>query len=198
MISKHTILLYCKDYENIENYEQAINDETQTWICHHRLETHFSDGTERPRNAQLSRNELKALNMYYDRLPEELIFLTKSEHSILHNKGRKFSEDHRKKISNSLMNHKAWNKGMPFKEETRKKISEANKGKKRSEETRKKLSEATKRAMTEELRKKLSEANKGKPSPNKGKKMTEEQKKKIAEAHKGKHWKIVNGKRIYY
>ena len=57
--------------------------------------------------------------------------------------------------------------------------SRANKGKKRSEETRRKMSEA----------------HKGKPK-------SEEQKKKLSEAHKckykGKHWKLVDGKRVYY
>lgn len=54
----------------------------------------------------------------------------------------------------------------------------------------------------------LSKANKGnknakgKPSWNKGKHLSEEHKKSISKANKGKnkckHWKIVNGKRVYY
>ncbi len=66
----------CKQAELIENYEKAKADNFNGWDCHHRLETHFSDGTERPKNAQLSANELIALDMYYNRPPEELIFLT--------------------------------------------------------------------------------------------------------------------------
>lgn len=88
MISK-AIKIYCKDYEKIENYEQAVNDETQVWDCHHRLETHFPDGSERPKDEQLSHTELKAQGIYYSRPPEELIFLTKSEHRKVHRKEKK-------------------------------------------------------------------------------------------------------------
>ena len=57
--------------------------------------------------------------------------------------------------------------------------SKANKGKKRSEETRRKMSEVHKgKHLSEEQKKKLSEAHKGK--------------------YKGKHWKLVDGKRVYH
>ena len=100
MISKSNIFAICKNREQIENYDKAIADTTQMWDCHHRLETHFSDGTERPNNAQLSKAELIALDMYWDRPPEELIFLTKSDHYKLHGK----NEQKRKKIH--LAKHK--------------------------------------------------------------------------------------------
>lgn len=90
---------YCRHPELIENYDKAIADTTQVWDCHHRLETHFSDGTERPRNAQLSRPELVALNTYFDRPPEEFIFLTKTDHNKLHTIGKTFSEEHKRKLS---------------------------------------------------------------------------------------------------
>lgn len=128
---------YCKDISLIENYELAINDESQTWHCHHRLETHFSDGTLRPANARLSRDELIALDMYYIRPPEELIFLTNSEHMSLHANGRALSEETRRKQSESM-------KGRILTEEAKRKISEVRKGKHHSEETRRKLSEARK------------------------------------------------------
>ena len=32
----------------------------------------------------------------------------------------------------------------------------------------------------------------------KGKKFSEEHKNKLSEAHKGKHWKLVDGKRVWY
>ena len=65
---------------------------------------------------------------------------------------------------------------------------------------------------TEETRRKQSESmkckNKGKPAWNKGKPAwnkglpgkphTEEEKRKISEANKGKHWKLIDGKRVYY
>ena len=51
---------------------------------------------------------------------------------------------------------------------------------------------------SEETRKRLSEANKGHPAWNKGKHLSEEQKKLLSEINKDKHWKLVDGKRVYY
>ena len=144
MICEQTIKKFCNDFTKIENYEKAIADIAQTWQCHHRLETHNSDGTERPRNAQLSKEELIALGMYYNRPAEELIFLTEVVHKRLHNAGKK---------------------RIPFSEEWKKKLSEAHKGKHHSEEHKKKLSEANKgkhSEISEETRRKSSEAHKGK------------------------------------
>ena len=93
---------FCSNPKAIENYAFAISDENKTWECHHRLETHFSDGTERPKNAQLSKEELIAFDMYYNRPPEELIFLTVSEHQKLHHQSIPKTEEHKRKISNAL------------------------------------------------------------------------------------------------
>jgi len=57
---------------------------------------------------------------------------------------KKFSEEHKKHISESLKGIKTWNKGIPCSEETKSKISEKNKGKKRTEETKAKMSLAAK------------------------------------------------------
>ena len=91
---------FCRHPELIENYELAIADNTQIWECHHRLETHNSDGERR--SVEITEEELKALGMYFDRPPEELIFLNGFEHNSLHNKGKKKSKEHRQKIGNSL------------------------------------------------------------------------------------------------
>ena len=37
----------CEDISKIENYAAAIADTTQTWECHHRMETHRRNGKER-------------------------------------------------------------------------------------------------------------------------------------------------------
>ena len=40
----HKFEKFCKSPENIENYEKAKADNFKGWDCHHRLETHNSDG----------------------------------------------------------------------------------------------------------------------------------------------------------
>ena len=132
---KHTFQRYCKDYEKIENYEKALADNFKGWHCHHRLETHTSDGKRR--DVDIPQKELKALGMYYNRPPEELIFLTISEHHAF-KKGKQFSEEHKTKLSDS------WDYDKHFDEETRRKMREAHKGKHHTEETRRKMREAHK------------------------------------------------------
>ena len=86
------------------------------------------------------------------------------------------------------------NKGKKLSEETKKKMSDVNKGKKLSEEHKKKISEGNKgKKMSDEARRKMSEAKKGKTSWNKGKHHTVESKKKMSDANKGMHW-FNNGK----
>ena len=147
---------FCKEPEKIENYEKAKANDFIGWCCHHRLETHNSDGERRI--VDITKKELIALGMYYNRPAEELIFLTKSEHNILHNKGKHLTE------------------------ETRRKIAEAHKGKHHTEETRRKMAESAKgKKMSEESKKKNSEAHTGK-------KHSEESKKKIRSTMKKLHW----------
>lgn len=122
-------------------------------------------------------------------------------------KGHKVSEETRKKISEA-------NKGRVISDEWRRKMSENHKGmegKHHSEESKKKMSESMKgknkgKQRTDEQRKRISEAMKGKSTAwLKGKHLSEETKRKIAESKKGKpspikgkHWKLVDGKHIYY
>ena len=113
---------YCKDFENIENYEKAKADNFKGWDCHHRLETHNSDGERR--EVDITRRELLALDMYYNRPSSELIFLTRSEHKSL----RKPSEETKKKMGEAKKGNKHA-LGCKRSEETKKKIGVANKGK---------------------------------------------------------------------
>lgn len=79
MINIEKAKRYCKDdIRKIENYDLAITDITQTWICHHRLELTL-DG-----ELAHTPKELMRLEMYYKRPYFELIFLTRSEHRKLH------------------------------------------------------------------------------------------------------------------
>lgn len=129
---------FCRTPELIENYDKAIADTTQTWQCHHRLETHNSDGERRL--VDISSAELIALGMYFDRPPEELIFMTELEHKRLHNVGKGM-------------------KGKPHSEEWKRKMSEARKGKPKSEEWKRKMKG---HIVSEETKRKMSESHKGK------------------------------------
>ena len=119
-------------------------------------------------------------------------------------KGKKLSEEHKKKLSKAKKGKYTGEKhpmyGKHHLEESKKKMSETHKGeknhnygKKMSEEQKKKISEAEKgKKLSEETKKKLSEAHKGC-------KHSEDAKKKISEMRKGKtptkgmHW-YNNGK----
>lgn len=166
---------YCKEIENVENYEKAKADNFKGWNCHHRLETHNSDGERRL--VDIKTEELKALDMYYNRPAEELIFLTVAEHEILHKKGKCRSKSTCCKISKALKVHY-------ISKEARQKLSEAHKGipskkkgkpgtfkgKHHTEEAKRKISKAHKgKHLSEETRRKISEAKKGKISNVKGK-----------------------------
>ena len=148
---KHNFERYCKDYENIENYEAAKKDNFVGWECHHRLETHTSEGERR--DADIPAAELKALGMYYHRPAEELIFLTTREHHVF------------KKGENNPFY------GKHHTEETRRRMAEVHKGKQvgennpfygkhHTEESKRRNSEAHKN-ISDETRRKISEANIG-------------------------------------
>lgn len=85
---------FCRHPELIENYDLAIADKTQTWECHHRFEALFT------------KEELIKCNWYYDIEPNCLIFLTKAEHRTLHHKGKKTSEETKRKFSEAMKNRK--------------------------------------------------------------------------------------------
>ena len=99
MFSKTMVKLYCKDdISLIENYEQAKNDKTQIWLCHHRDEVKIL-----PSGIKVVRSlkELKENGRYYHCPANELIFLTLSEHSRLHGKSQErkpHSEETKRKI----------------------------------------------------------------------------------------------------
>lgn len=146
---------YCRDIENIENYDKALADNFKGWDCHHRLETHNSDGERRV--VDISHKELIALGMYYNRPANELIFLMTKEHQSLHKKGKDRSEETKRKISKA-------HKGKKLSEEHKRKISKAEEGKPIPEETRRKISEAKKGQkrgpLSEEWKRNLSKAHK--------------------------------------
>ena len=117
---------YCKDdISLIENYYKAISDKDNIWDCHHR------------RELETSRKELIENKEYFNRPAEELVFLTKSEHTTLHKKNKQLNEQHKEKIAKSM-------KGIQFTKEHKHHISQSQKGNHRSEELKRKLSEYAK------------------------------------------------------
>ena len=128
MINEKLVKRYCKeDLSKIKNYDKAIADTTQVWHCHHMTETWWN----------CTAKELIENECYYNRKACELIFLTNSEHTRLHMKGKTVTNETRHKMSEAK-------KGKTNSAEHRRKISESMKGIVRSEDTRKKMSEAKK------------------------------------------------------
>lgn len=190
MINEIQAHKYCRDdISKIENYEKAVNDPTQTWHLHHRLELTL-DG-----EFALTVEQLKLHDMYYNRPYYELIFLTQSEHIRIHKCGRTHTEETRRRISESNKGKTSHWKGKHLSLEHRRKISGASKGKKATDETRMKISLSNRgkhsamygRHHTEETKQRISNANKGKL---KGKPKTEEQRRKMSEAAK-RRWASI-------
>ena len=118
---------YCKeDISLIENYDKAINDK-EIWDCHHRLE--IGEGYTN------TVDDLKLMNLYFNRPANELIFLSHEDHARLHGtlRHRPCSESAKKKISNA-------NRGKTRTEEQKRKYSETSKGHVVSKSTKDKLS----------------------------------------------------------
>ena len=151
----------CEDISLIENYELAINDKSQVWHIHHRWEV-SSVGI-------FSRDYLISIGIYWNRPANELIFLTKSDHTRIHkignknNLGHKMSEDTKDKIrgeKNGMF-------GKHHSIESRKKMSIA----KSTPEYRQKKRDSIKKWMA---------AHDG-HGPTYGHKMSEEQRKKLSD-----------------
>lgn len=149
MINFENVNWYCsEDISKIENYNAALNDQTQTWICHHRRE--ISEGK--------SSKQLMEEDLYYGVPADDLIFLTRSEHTTLHNYNMR--EETLAKRSENWSGKMNPMKGKHWSEEHRKYLSTLMTGREISEETRKKRSAAlTGRTFTDEWKHKLAVAN---------------------------------------
>ena len=183
MINLEKVKEYCReDISKIQNYEQAVNDETQVWHCHHRL------------GIAISIKKMKELGCYYKRPACELIFLTESQHRHVH--GINARVETRAKLSNAHKGEKHPMFGKHHTEEAKKKMSEAHKGR---------TPWMKGKHHTEEAKKKMSESKKGQTAWNKGMKgvqtawnkgkkncFSEEAKKKISESKKGQFAGVNN------
>ena len=99
--------IYCKDYKNIENYEEAMKSPFK-YDLHHRREIAENK----------SRKDLKDKNLYFHRPATELIFLEHGEHQRLHKEGennpmfgKNMSAETRQKMSNAKKGKPSPNRG---------------------------------------------------------------------------------------
>lgn len=67
-----------KKLEQIENYELAKADDFKGWVIHHRIELHPDC------SLRYSVESLIKLDLYYNRPPNELIWLKRNEHARMH------------------------------------------------------------------------------------------------------------------
>ena len=83
MISKKSAKQYCsEDISLIENYQEAISDQTRLWDIHHRKECDENGRT------LFTKKQLIEMNLYVNRPASELIFVTRSMHWKLHREMR--------------------------------------------------------------------------------------------------------------
>ena len=83
MINKHKAKHYCSDeIYLIENYQQAIADQTKMWDIHHRRECDENGRT------LFTKKQLIEMGLYLNRPASELIFVTRSMHWKLHREHR--------------------------------------------------------------------------------------------------------------
>lgn len=143
---KGTKTCYCDDYEQIENYELAVEDTEYIWTCHHKLEAFYLA------------KELQEMGRYFQVKPRELVFVKDDkEHRKWPHKGYKRSEECKQKIREA-------NLGKKQSKETIEKRAKKLKGKcgkyERTDEWKNNLSKAKKGKklkLSEERRKELSQ-----------------------------------------
>lgn len=118
MICYRTVKRFCKDnIEEIENYAEAIADKESTWDCHHKMELHG--------DYKNTLNEMKMMNLYYNRPAYELVFLKHEDHLSLHHKGKKSSDETKKKISQNHVGMLGKNHSKETKDKIKNKVKES-------------------------------------------------------------------------
>ena len=79
MINEKWAKCYClEDISLIENYQEAISDQTNMWNIHHRRECDENGRT------LFTKKQLIEMNLYFNRPASELLFVTRSMHNKLH------------------------------------------------------------------------------------------------------------------
>lgn len=151
-------------------------------------------------------DELNELEKYYININKSDKLLNLTEGGIGHhappwNKGLTKNTDDRLKKSSEKMKgsnnpnygKEPWNKGLQYSDDLKDKISKSTK------QAMANLSQDKKDAMKSKVGHKVTAETKQKiRQTNLGKKRSQETCLKIKQSHEGKHWRLENGKRIYY
>lgn len=122
MVNLKNLEIYCTDYENIENFQEALNDEEELWIPHHKLEMFFT------------MHELMKMGRYIDIPARELILIKRSEHNanaFLH-KSHRIANEKKKCRKQSASSNEKRRKALAGKKRPKEigdKISASKKGK---------------------------------------------------------------------
>lgn len=83
MLNEYCAKRFCsEDISLIENYQEAIADQTKMWDTHHRRECDSEGKT------LFTKKQLIDMNLYYNRPASELIFVTRSMHNKIHREMR--------------------------------------------------------------------------------------------------------------
>ena len=83
MINEKNAKRFCsEDISLIDNYHEAISDQTKMWDIHHRRECDENGKT------LFTKKQLIEMNLYYNRPASELVFVTRSMHNKLHREMR--------------------------------------------------------------------------------------------------------------
>ena len=97
MLNEKYAKSYCsEDISLIENYQQAVADQTKMWDIHHRRECDSEGRT------LFTKKQLKDMNLYYNRPAAELIFVTRSTHWKLHRELREKCWKNGRKIGQKI------------------------------------------------------------------------------------------------
>lgn len=96
---------------DVDGYEEAVNSE-KLYELHHKLETPTFYGLN-PESFGLSKfyntpEDLKDKNLYFQRPPEELIFLEQNQHRNLHKIARKDFNINTKRKGKTYQRHAMW------------------------------------------------------------------------------------------
>lgn len=108
---------FCREpISNIEGYDEYILN-PKDYVIHHRLETHDKWGNKRNPDDYVPTWVLKRLGLYFYRPASELIFMRQDEHTTLHNMGKTYSLEARKRMSDRARGRTPWNKGRVMSDE---------------------------------------------------------------------------------